>query len=80
MNKMNKIKKITNARKKIKLLKDKQEEVIHDLMDEIGRNIAKDILMIVLIFDYLNNGTNSSLYSLTNKLTKNGKRMAWWQR
>ena len=77
---MNKIKKITNARKKIKLLKDKQEKVLHDLMDDIGRNNAEDIFLSDLIFDYLRNGTDSSLNSLTNKLTKNGKRMAWWQR
>jgi len=77
---MNKIKKITNARKKIKLLKDKQEKVLHGLMDDIGRNNAGDIFLSDLIFDYLHNGTDSSLNSLTNKLTKNGKRMAWWQR
>lgn len=78
---MNKLKKITKARNKIKRLCHKQDKVFHDLLVAcVGGKEAKDISVCDFIFDYIYNGTEHSFKKLEKHFNKDGLKMAWWQR
>lgn len=77
---MNKLKKITKARNKIKKLSDKQDKIFNNLLDDLGKKEPKDISVCDFIFDYLFNDTEHSFKTLEKHFSKNGRKMAWWQR
>jgi hypothetical protein len=77
---MNKLKKITKSRNKIKRLCHKQDKVFHDLLDQIGGKEPRDISVCDFLFDYLYNGTEHSFKELEKYFSKNERKMAWWQR